>query len=446
MAWRDELRPGSFRGVLFYIESAEQAGGRRTVLNEFPLRDEPTTEDLGRKARQYTLEMFLLGADYMAQRDRLIAALETGGPGSLVHPYRGELQVVAYGDYRVSESTREGGMARISVTFVEAGSEPRPDNRIAQGSLAGSSADALETEALAEFEEAWNVVGLPSFVAEEAITLLQLATKSIQGAGGLLEGGGQFHTLYRRLTGSFTQLILSPGNLAGQLFGLVKSMSSTSNPWQALRAQFSLFNLGSQAKAASGGTSLAPARQQVQTNQDAVYRLIERAAVSESVRLAVNKPASSTSTSSGLAVTTPASATSGGSSGASSGSSGSAGAGTGSSSAGSVPGVGFDNRDQAIEVRDQILDELDRQQLEADPVAYQALVRITADLVTEMNAQAANLAPLSRVTLNATQPALLVAHRLYGDARRADDIVNRNHIAHPGFVPGGVELEILKDA
>lgn len=45
-----------------------------------------------------------------------------------------------------------------------------------------------------------------------------------------------------------------------------------------------------------------------------------------------------------------------------------------------------------------------------------------------------------------TMPALLIAHRVYGDARRADDIVSRNRIAHPGFVSGGQVLEVLKDA
>jgi prophage DNA circulation protein len=46
------------------------------------------------------------------------------------------------------------------------------------------------------------------------------------------------------------------------------------------------------------------------------------------------------------------------------------------------------------------------------------------------------------VRFSATLPALVVAHRVYGDATRADEIVSRNRVRHPGFVPGGIALEV----
>ena len=61
MAWRDDYRPGSFRGVPFHLKSSSSTGGRRTVLNEFPLRDTPMTEDMGRRARQFQLNLTLIG-------------------------------------------------------------------------------------------------------------------------------------------------------------------------------------------------------------------------------------------------------------------------------------------------------------------------------------------------------------------------------------------------
>lgn len=406
MAWRDEYRPGAFRGVPFHLKSSSSTGGRRTVLNEFPLRDEPMTEDLGRRARKFQLSMTVIGPDYMAQRDHLIAALETAGPGTLMHPFRGELLVAVLGDYSCEESTEQGGLARISATFVEAGAT-RPDSQLAQGSAGNAAADALQADALAEFEEEFSVAGFASFVAEGAIDSLQTATQSVLNAGGLLEGAGEFGALYRGLTNNFQQLILSPGNLGGQLLGLVKGLSGGfSNPLQALKAQMALFGLGSRAKPVAGASaSLVPARAQLQANQTATYRLIERAAVGEAVRLAVSKPGIS-----------------------------------------SGAGVDFDNRDQAVEIRDQVLEELDRQQLAASPQRYRQLAVLSAALVSEMNLRAANLVPLTRVTPATTMPALLLAHRLYGDARQAEQIVTRNRLAHPGFVPGGVELEVLKNA
>lgn len=93
MGWRDDYRPGAFRGVPFHLKNSTRTGGRRTVLNEYPLRDKPDTQDMGRKARQFNLAMTVIGQDYMAKRDLLIEALETFGPGTLMHPFYGEMQV-----------------------------------------------------------------------------------------------------------------------------------------------------------------------------------------------------------------------------------------------------------------------------------------------------------------------------------------------------------------
>src|SRR5690606_7676332 len=92
------MRPGSYRGVPFLVEgSAELELGRRTVKTEYPLRDEHSTKDLGRRARSYQLECLVLGAAYETRRDALIAAFEEAGPARLVHPFWGELRVMLNG-------------------------------------------------------------------------------------------------------------------------------------------------------------------------------------------------------------------------------------------------------------------------------------------------------------------------------------------------------------
>ena len=363
---------------------------------------------MGRKARQFNLVMTVIGADYMAQRDRLIEALEAAGPGSLVHPFYGELQVAVLGDYSIEESTEQGGLARITQNFVEAGERPRPDNQPLAGAAVNTAADRVQQEAVAEFEQAFSVAGYAGFVAEAAIATLQDATRAIGNAGGLLGGASQFGTLLGRLTSSAQGLILAPGNLAGNLLGLVRSMTATGNPLAAFQAQLALFGLGRQAKAVRSSGYVTPARAQQANNQAALYRLVERAAVAEAARLATGRPVDS--------------------------------------SGQPLPGLSYPNREQAVETRDLLVDELDRQQLEASPERYRALAGLSAALVSDLNRRSAALAPLARFTPGTTMPALLIAHRLYGDASRADEIVARNRIAHPGFVPGGQALEVLKDA
>lgn len=437
MAWRDEYRPGSFRGVPFNLRTSSRTGGRRTILDEYPLRDDPSTQDMGRSARKFTLTMVVTGADYMARRDKLIEALETKGSGTLVHPYYGEMQVAVLGDYSCEESTAEGGRATISQTFVESGEEPRPDNKPLTGAQANAAADLVQEESFFDFVESWEVVGYASFVADEAMGLLGEAADYINdaggmlaetvggyvdsaegmfadaagyisSAGGLLSGASTFSTMLGRFTGSFQQLILSPGNLAGSIIGLIRSMTATSNPFAAFRAQAALFNLGSKTKPVRSAGYVTPARARQAANQAAVYRLIERVAVAEAVRLSTGRPLDSRGR--------------------------------------PLPGMTYDNREQAIQVRDQLVAELERQQLGASAKHYRTLAGLSSSLVVELQRTAADLAPLGSYTPQTTMPALLVAHKLYGDARRAPEIATRNRLTHPGFVAGGQPLEVLRDA
>src|SRR5690349_9842319 len=129
MAWQDKLRKASFRGVPFQVDTSEGTFGRRGVVHEYPLRDTPFVEDLGRRARSLSVEGFVLGSDYMAARDALLAALERRGPGTLVHPYLGEL-VVSVQEVKLRESTAEGGLARFGITFLESGAERFPSNSV----------------------------------------------------------------------------------------------------------------------------------------------------------------------------------------------------------------------------------------------------------------------------------------------------------------------------
>ena len=73
--WRKRLLPASFRGVPFEVESDSAPVGRRTQVHEFVQRDDPVVEDLGRQVRTYKLAAFVIGGDYMAKRDALLAAL-----------------------------------------------------------------------------------------------------------------------------------------------------------------------------------------------------------------------------------------------------------------------------------------------------------------------------------------------------------------------------------
>lgn len=87
------MRKASFRGVSFWVNSNGGENGRKTAIHEYPNKDQVWVEDLGRSQRKYHIQGFVLGNDYLTQRQLLINAIEQEGPGNLIHPTLGMLKV-----------------------------------------------------------------------------------------------------------------------------------------------------------------------------------------------------------------------------------------------------------------------------------------------------------------------------------------------------------------
>lgn len=197
--WRYRLHPASFRGIPFKVSDDEATYGRRTTTHEYPLRDKPFTDDMGRKARKYSISAYLIGGDYMVLRDRLLVALEQGGPGTLVHPFYGSLTVHVDGEVRVRHSRDNGGMCEISLQFVESGLLTYPTKGGATEQEVVKSADKsnaafgikfLDDFSLDGFAD-WvtdDVIGNVSGMLDEVINVFELVDTGISDAARLLQG------------------------------------------------------------------------------------------------------------------------------------------------------------------------------------------------------------------------------------------------------------------
>lgn len=144
--WRDALQPASFGGAGFRVEADSQNGGRRNATHEFPHRDEPWTEDMGRRARRWSIAGYLIGPNYLKPRDALVAVLESEGPHTLVHPLLGTVQANC-DDYIVGERREQGGYCIVEMRFVEAGSQPGTTVTADTQSQVKSAADASDAAA-----------------------------------------------------------------------------------------------------------------------------------------------------------------------------------------------------------------------------------------------------------------------------------------------------------
>lgn len=117
---------GSFRGAPFRLDSYETAIGRRAEIHEYPLRNIPGGEDLGRKARRFSFNAYIVGPLWEFQRDALLNACEQDGPGTLVHPFHGEHTVIC--EQCTCSESRQGGtyICTFSLSFTEYGTLDTP--------------------------------------------------------------------------------------------------------------------------------------------------------------------------------------------------------------------------------------------------------------------------------------------------------------------------------
>lgn len=406
MAWRDDLRRvtlpdgrvlvgASFRGVPFLVDSHERGGGRRAVVHEFPFRDDPFVEDLGRKARTFRIDGYVIGDDYLSQRDDLLAALEdTEGPGELVHPYHGVRRAICL-SVSVREAKAEGAMATFALEFAETPTQaPVPTEVVDNAEQVDASADAALEATSAELVEKYDADDLPSFALESAIDAIKGAAATLQEKLGPITSVTQeLSTLTSQvtlLTAQASSLARTPANVvdgfADAFVGLAETMAaSPKKVMDALIAAYDV-DLGNEPEATTA------TRAQEATNQAALTGALRRIFAIQAARLA--------------------------------------------------PLVPYESIEDATAARDAIAGMLDEQLQTAGDTAYPALVDLRADVTRAVPGGNA-FARVVTVTRNVAIPSLLLAYQLYGSVDAELDLVARNKVRHPGFVAG--DLKALSD-
>ena len=128
--WRTNWLQALFRDAIFFVENQSRASGRRVALHQYPKRNVPYAEDMGRAARRFIIQGYLIGPFYHELKDKLITALETDGPGKLRLPMqymKSDVNVMVQ-SYSISEARERGGMCGIEMDFVEYGDPAYREN------------------------------------------------------------------------------------------------------------------------------------------------------------------------------------------------------------------------------------------------------------------------------------------------------------------------------
>jgi prophage DNA circulation protein len=207
MSFWDSLHQASWRWVPFGVNSADGRCGRKQAIHEYPNRDEVWVEDLGRAARRINIRGFLLendlvynGTDVILQRQDMIDACEMEGPGELVHPTLGRLNVSLL-SFEVLERKEDGLMFEIHLSFIESGLRIFPSAATSTGDAVNTAADDAIAAMTADFAKraAIDLQQGASVVQQAVSTATLWAGKAI----GLVNGATSIFHMVTGLTGSY---------------------------------------------------------------------------------------------------------------------------------------------------------------------------------------------------------------------------------------------------
>lgn len=407
MTWVDNLRRvtirgrefvgASFRGKPFFVDASERTGGRRAVVHEFPLRDDPFVEDLGRRARTFRVEGYVIGDNYLAEKEALLAALEAvEGPGELVHPYYKGVKRAICVNLSVRESRSEGGMAVFSIEFVDATAQsPAPTSEVDSPAKLATTAGAAHAAVKAEVAKRYSVVGLPSHALASADRVLRSAAgrldDKLSRVGGVAQEMAAMAGQIRLITSSASALLRDPAGLVDAFRSAITELGTTmaSSPGAVMRALLDAYGF-TPGPAAPETTAT---RRREAANQRALTAALQRTFAIEAARLA--------------------------------------------------PLVPYVSIEEALDARNRIATVLEAQAAAADDTSYPALVTLRSEVLRAVPG-AAVYARVVTITVRSPVTAALLSYRLYGTTAMEDDIIARNRIADPFSVVG--ELKVLSNA
>lgn len=441
MSWTDRLQAASFRGVVFKVDGDDLQIGRRTVVHEYPGRDTPSVEDMGRETREYAITAYLIGPDFIAERDRLIAALEQVGPGELVSPWYGRMNVVVMGKQRISHSKKDGRMCVVSFTFVESGEDEWPTATPLGSSLLAGRSTSLLDRAQSAFASAFGLDGLPEWMSmatvEHASALLGDVADMLGSADGKMSAA------MRLLQGDLSVLMPPPSTAwifsrrLADVLDAGKGSSSTARSLLSLSNRTATASQTPSARPVGVWPSAAQDKQQADRLTNSVSELVRVNLIASSAQAVALMPPSSQSASKPArapaldtveVVRQPAPSAGSGSAGTNNGQ-------TEAASSSAAPSAA-PTHDELEETRQTIIAAIDKEsERTTDDGVYQALRDLRRELVSTLRQQQQHASKLVTRTPSDTVPALVLAAEWYDDASRADELIAKNNLSHPGFVP-----------
>lgn len=394
-------RTASFRGVTFHVRDNSYESGRRLDTHEYPGANTPMTEDLGRKAYRIQLTAFVNGTDWRKQSDKLQNALDLRGPGELIHP-NGRRYNVCVDSYQIHETIKTFE-AEFAITFVESGDQPAPTITSALTDRLASAARTLNIASAAEFIK----IGA-DYAAGNVETITGIATSLVDNLAGIVDSIQDSADTLTDAMDSAVSVVLELDDLKSN----VQTLLNTPAKWAArIQGAVAVTNqlLPANPKNvremlhASDSETRAADISQITAAGAATYRAVVR---TNNFNLA---------TSISGAITT-------------------------------LENTDAERRRDIIEVRNDLLtaaDEILNTNIDMSVEFTTAVSDATTVAVAVCNEIIARLPEEREIELSVSTPARVLAHKLYNDQSRGENIAAENLVQNPTFLPAGTQLQVL---
>ena len=403
------LREASYEGIRFDVDSATLTFGRRTVTHEFPQRDTSYVEDLGKATRQFSIQGFIVGDDFIDRSKRLIDKIESqvgtdrrANHGKLVHPWLGSLEVTPIDNPSITYDKAKR-ICTFTLTFLEAGNESTKKTTSWANQLL-SKADALYAKIFGD----WTPDKIAGIVDDVTSQINSCATvlSNCQFAQMFNLGNDILEMGHDIATSLYNKKEQARSSLLGAL-GLSQYAQSTTD-WKLASIKctdaITLPVLKPVNVASSTGTS------KKLSDKERINEAVDE--IKKNFRLVLIANAM-----------------------------------------GAISMIGEDNDvdtdsnnkktlsdEQILKIRNNLLDVIDAEMLiqgTDDNQDYLNLVDSYVAVYKYLTEMLIGDSGIETVTLKQSEPSFVLAYDKYGDSTRADEIAERNDVINPLFMPAG---------
>lgn len=403
------LREASYEGIRFDVDSATLSFGRRTVTHEFPQRDTSYVEDLGKATRQFSIQGFIVGDDFIDRSKRLIDKIESqvgtdrrANHGKLVHPWLGSLEVTPIDNPSITYDKAKR-ICTFTLTFLEAGNESTKKTTSWANQLL-SKADALYAKIFGDWTPD-KIAGIVDDVTSQ-INSCAAVLSNCQFAQMFNLGNDILEMGHDIATSLYNKKEQARSSLLGAL-GLSQYAQSTTD-WKLASIKctdaITLPVLKPVNVASSTGTS------KKLSDKERINEAVDE--IKKNFRLVLIANAM-----------------------------------------GAISMIGEDNDvdtdsnskktlsdEQILKIRNNLLDAIDAEMLiqgTDDNQDYLDLVDSYVAVYKFLTEKLNGDSGIETVTLKQSEPSFVLAYDKYGDSTRADEIAERNDVINPLFMPVG---------